>query len=81
MFMSIVNDLFRPGAFQHRRRHFRQASRLLPEPAIVGNIAYAVKLSSPLGIKGKDLDDLNDLGGRLRAILVTRALGTLRDPR
>jgi hypothetical protein len=27
------------------------------------------------------LDDLTDLGGRLRAILVTRALGTLRDPR
>ena len=27
------------------------------------------------------LDDLTDLGGRLRAILVTRALGTLREPR
>jgi DNA-binding transcriptional MerR regulator len=27
------------------------------------------------------LDDLTDLGGRLRGILVTRALGALRDPR
>lgn len=27
------------------------------------------------------LDDLTDLGGRLRAILVARALGTLREPR
>ena len=27
------------------------------------------------------LDELSDLGGRLRAILVARAIGTLREPR
>jgi len=58
-------------AARHRSaiNHFRRASRLLPEPVIAGNIAYAVKLSGQLGIKGKELEDLNDLARQTQAAL------------
>jgi S1-C subfamily serine protease/tetratricopeptide (TPR) repeat protein len=69
----LLNNLAVSEVVSGRHRsainHFRQASRLLPEPAIVGNIAFAVKLSGTLGVKGKDLDDLNDLARQTQAML------------
>jgi S1-C subfamily serine protease len=68
-------------AGRHRSgvNHFRQASRLLPEPVIAGNIAYAIKSSAQLGIKGKELEDLNDLSRQTQAALRNSAAAP-RDP-
>ena len=67
-------------AGRHRSavNHFRQASRLLPEPVIAGNIAFAIKLSTPLGLKGKELEDLNDLSRQTQAVF-RNAPGATRD--